>query len=49
LNFIAEIERNGLNIRVVPVKIPEINKLAKLGGVLNCISWQVFSNMNENA
>jgi agmatine deiminase len=49
LNFIAEIERNGLNIRVVPVKIPETNKLAKLGGVLNCISWQVFSNMNENA
>jgi hypothetical protein len=32
---------------VIPVDIPEINKLAKKGGVLNCISWQIFSMTKE--
>lgn len=43
LDFKSELEENNLNIQVVPVDIPEINKLARKGGVLNCISWQNFS------
>jgi agmatine deiminase len=33
----------NLDMQVIPIKIPEINKLARKGGVLNCISWQVFN------
>jgi agmatine deiminase len=44
MEFKADLEKNKININVIPVDIPEIKKLAKKGGVLNCISWQVFSN-----
>lgn len=43
-DFQSNLQKNNLNIRVIPVDLQEINKLAKKGGVLNCISWQVFSN-----
>lgn len=43
-DFQSDLQKNNLNIRVIPVDLQEINKLAKKGGVLNCISWQVFSN-----
>jgi len=43
LDFKSELEKNNLNIHVIPVDIPEINELARSGGVLNCISWQIFS------
>jgi agmatine/peptidylarginine deiminase len=43
LDFKSDIEKNNLQIQVIPVTIPEINKLARKGGVLNCISWQIFS------
>ena len=42
-DFKSEIEKINLPIYVFPVDIPEINDLAKLGGVLNCISWHNFS------
>jgi agmatine deiminase len=29
-------------IQIIPVKIPEINDLASLGGVLNCFSWMLM-------
>lgn len=43
LDFKAELEKNNLPIKVIPVDIPEITDLARKGGVLNCISWQVFA------
>jgi agmatine deiminase len=43
MEFISELKNNNLQIRVRPVDIPEINELARSGGVLNCISWQTFS------
>lgn len=42
LDFKTELEKNNLQINVIPVDISEINDLARKGGVLNCISWQVF-------
>lgn len=42
-DFKSEIEKINLPIDVIPVDIPEINELARLGGVLNCISWHNFS------
>ena len=33
-----------LGIEVVPVEISELKELARLGGVLNCITWQVFDS-----
>lgn len=42
-DFKSDLERNNLNIHVVPVDITDINVLARSGGVLNCISWQIFS------
>ena len=42
LDFIATLKQNNLNIKVIPVDMPELCDLARLGGVLNCISWQVF-------
>lgn len=41
-DFMATLKQNNLNIKVVPVDMPELWDLARLGGVLNCISWQVF-------
>ena len=41
-NFCNELERIKLNLRVIPVDMPEIMDLARLGGVLNCVSWQLF-------
>lgn len=41
--FQKNINQLGLTIEVIPVDIAEIRDLARLGGVLNCISWQVFS------
>lgn len=46
-DFQSDLEMNNLNIRVVPVDIPEIRELARKGGVLNCISWQNFSENQE--
>lgn len=40
--FISELKRLELDIKVHPVNIPEIKDLAKLGGVLNCITWQLL-------
>ena len=40
--FMEEIEHLGLNIEIVPVDIPEIRVLGRLGGVLHCITWQVY-------
>lgn len=37
------IEKINLPIDVIPVDIPEINELARLGGVLNCVSWHNFA------
>ena len=34
--------RKNINIEVIPVDTPEIINLARLGGVLNCITWQVY-------
>lgn len=42
-DFKSELERHKLNIKVIAVDMPEINDLARKGGVLNCISWQNFS------
>jgi len=41
-DFKFELIGHGLTIEVLPVDIPEIIDLARLGGVLNCISWQVY-------
>jgi agmatine/peptidylarginine deiminase len=41
-DFKNALQENHLNIKVVPVDTHEIIKLAKKGGVLNCISWQLF-------
>jgi len=41
-NFCLELEQNKLNITVIPVDIPELLDLVRLGGVLNCIGWQNF-------
>ena len=46
-DFQSDLEKNNLNISVAPVDIPEIRELAKKGGVLNCISWQNFSENQE--
>lgn len=40
--FIEKIEHLGLNIEIVPVDIPKIWVLGRLGGLLNCSTWQVF-------
>jgi agmatine deiminase len=40
--FIEKIEHLDLNIEIVPVDLPEIWVLGRLGGLLNCVSWQVF-------
>ena len=41
-DFKSELKKNNLPIDVIPIDIPEINDLARLGGVLNCISWHNF-------
>lgn len=41
-DFILALRHYNLNINVIPVDMPEIKDLVRLGGVLNCISWQVF-------
>ncbi len=41
-DFKFELIRHGLTIEVVPVDAPEIMDLARLGGVLNCIGWQIY-------
>lgn len=41
-DLVSNLKHNHININVIPVNIPEIKDLARLGGVLNCISWQVF-------
>jgi len=43
LDFRYELEKINLPIQIIPVDIPEITELARKGGVLNCISWQVFA------
>jgi len=40
--FVSDLKYNNISINVIPVDIPELKDLARLGGVLNCISWQVF-------
>jgi len=40
--FKSELIRNQIDIEVVPVEIPGLKELARMGGVLNCITWQVF-------
>jgi len=40
--FKNDLAFHNLDIEVVPVEISEIKDLARLGGVLNCITWQVF-------
>jgi len=42
--FRNELQQINLDIEVVPVDIPEIWDLARLGGVLNCVSWQVYND-----
>lgn len=42
-DFKHDLQALNLEIQVIPVNIPEINKLARKGGVLNCISWHVFN------
>ena len=42
IDFISSLTQNNCNINLTPVKMHEIKDLARLGGVLNCISWQVF-------
>ena len=46
-DFKSEMGKINLSIDIIPVDIPEINELARLGGVLNCISWHNFSNEND--
>jgi agmatine deiminase len=41
-DFISLLKNNNLNINVIPVDMPEIIDMARLGGVLNCIGWQVY-------
>jgi agmatine deiminase len=41
-DFISELKQHDLSIKVIPVDMPEILDLARSGGVLNCIGWQVF-------
>jgi agmatine/peptidylarginine deiminase len=41
-DFHKDINELVLEIEVHPVEIPEIIELARLGGVLNCVSWQLF-------
>lgn len=40
--FKNDLAFHELGIEVVPVEISELKELARLGGVLNCITWQVF-------
>jgi agmatine/peptidylarginine deiminase len=40
-DFKFELIGHGLTIEVIAVDMPEIHALAQLGGVLNCIGWQV--------
>jgi agmatine deiminase len=42
-DFKGTLKEHELSIQVIPVELPEIKELARAGGVLNCISWQVFS------
>lgn len=41
-DFISEMRRLNMDIEVIPVNVPEINDLARKGGVLNCMTWQVL-------
>ena len=41
-DFKFELIGNGVIIEVIAVDIPEIHALAQLGGVLNCIGWQLY-------
>jgi agmatine deiminase len=41
-HFTSELSKFQLNIKVIPVNMPEINELARLGGVLNCMTWQLL-------
>jgi len=41
-DFVENLNQKKLSINVIPVSIPELKDLARLGGVLNCISWQVY-------
>jgi hypothetical protein len=44
LDFVAKLETISSNfpeLNIIPVK-KEIDKLSKLGGVLNCISWLYY-------
>lgn len=47
-DFITQMKRCNLDIKVIPVDIPEIKELARKGGVLNCISWQFFSDNQQD-
>ena len=40
--FKSELIRSQIDIEVVPIEIPGLKELARMGGVLNCITWQVF-------
>jgi len=40
--FKNEFKKHELNIDIIPVDMVEIGDLARSGGVLNCISWQVY-------
>jgi agmatine/peptidylarginine deiminase len=40
--FQRDLKEHCLEIVLIIVEIPELIKLARKGGVLNCISWQVF-------
>jgi agmatine deiminase len=48
MDFKSELEKNNLPLQIIPIDIPEINELARKGGVLNCISWQIFSRSDES-
>jgi agmatine deiminase len=40
--FQNSIDELGLEIDIISVDMPEIKALARLGGVLNCVGWQVY-------
>ena len=40
--FISVLAKNNLPIEVIPIDLSEITDLARLGGVLNCITWQTY-------
>jgi len=46
--FVGELKRNNLDIEIIPVEMPEIVDLARLGGVLNCVGWQYFKGTITN-